>query len=93
MNRASTDLVRLSTPPTSDEEFRSWLALTDAFNFLSENLRQDDFVVYAGLAHTFIHAIAVPTRLLHPPDVEDLIGWNCNASSSWGISHFVSNPR
>lgn len=85
-------MVRISTPPVSDEEFRSWLALTDALNFLSENLRQDDFIVYAGLAHTFIHAIAVPARLLHPPDVEDLIGWNCNASSSWGISHFVSNP-
>jgi hypothetical protein len=92
MNRTSSNLVHISTPPASDEEFGSWLELANALNFLSENLRENDFVVYAGLAHTFIHAIPVPATLLHPPDVEDLMAWNCNASSSWGISHFYSDP-
>ena len=28
-----------------------------------------------------------PANLVDPPDTEDLLRWNCNADSSWGISH------
>src|ERR1043165_4340731 len=92
MNRVVNELARISTPPEKDADFNSWLELADAFQFLKDNLSSEEFVVYAGLAHTFIHAIPVPASLLDPPDIEDLMSWNFNASSSWGISYTYSPP-
>ena len=42
--------------------------------------------LYAGLMHTFMHAILVPVELVDPPDIEDLMAWNYDASSSWGVT-------
>ncbi len=86
-------LQELSTPSSQKEAFDIWLELKDAVAFLTENAGGEEFVVYAGLtAHTFMHAILVPASLVNPPDIEDLMSWNCNASSSWGISHTYSEP-
>jgi hypothetical protein len=91
MTNLTDELRRLSTPPENQEDFNAWLEFSDAFKFLRANLNEAEFVVYAGLAHTFIHAIAVPASLLAPPNVEDLMAWNCNATSSWGISQTYSD--
>lgn len=86
------DLITTSCAPTSAEEFSDWLLFKDAFDFIKANLKHDEFIVYAGLTHTFLHAITVPQSLLNPPDIDDLMQWNCNASSGWGISHTFSDP-
>ncbi len=85
-------LLDISHPPLKEGDFNTWLELADAFEFLRTNLTDQDFVVYAGLAHTFIHAIPVPASFLDPPDIEDLMSWDCNASSSWGIGTVSSDP-
>jgi hypothetical protein len=50
-------------------------------------------VVYATIQHAFMHAIAVPMSLVNPPNVEDLMLWNCTATSSWGVCTTFSEPR
>ena len=47
-------LARLSTAPTEKEAFEEWLRFDNAVAFLEENAGDEDFVVYAGLPHTFM---------------------------------------
>ncbi len=86
-------LHQISEPPLAKECFDTWLAMDDALAFLRDNSQQDEFVVYAANQSTFIRAILVPASLLNPPDVDDLMSWNCDASSSWSIDVRFSDPR
>ncbi len=86
--------MELSTAPTQKEAFELWLNAKDAVEFLTENVNQEEFVIYAGLEHTFVHAILVPASLTNPPDAEDLMSWNSNPFSSWGIcTSFSERPE
>jgi hypothetical protein len=67
------------------ESFDKWLEMADVLAFLKENAMTTEFVLYATGPHTFMHSVLVPNERLSPPDVEDLMCWNCNASSTWGI--------
>src|ERR1700691_6334465 len=97
VSRSMTDvvdtLVGLSKVPLQKEAFDAWLAPGSAIEFLRDNSQQDEFIVYASTQFTFIHAIAVPTSSVNPPNTEDLMSWNCNATSSWGITVTFSEPR
>jgi hypothetical protein len=86
-------LVELSKVPLQKEAFDAWLGPGSAIEFLRDNSRQDEFVVYASTQFTFIHAITTPTSSVNPPNTEDLMSWNCNATSSWGITVTFSEPR
>src|ERR1022692_4114106 len=92
MPDAITRLREISVPPSEKSAFDAWLGMNDALAFLTANAQEDELVVYAGVGHTFMHAIVVPDALLDPPDNEDLMSWNCNASSSWGFSCTTSTP-
>ena len=85
-----TDIVeqlrQLSTAPSDDEAFRTWIEQRDALEFLRANARQAELVVYASFRHAFIHAVSVRSSRVDSPDVEDLLKWNFGADSSWGIS-------
>lgn len=85
-------LKQLSTAPTEDAAFNEWLEFKDTVAFLRANARENEFVVYASLQHAFMNAIAVPTSAVNPPDVEDLMSWNCNATTSWGVCTTFSKP-
>jgi hypothetical protein len=85
-------LNRISEAP-SQEDFDSWLGMGSALDFLRDNSQQDEFVVYASNRSSFIHAILAPASSLSPPDIDDLMSWNCNPSSSWGITVRFSEPR
>lgn len=82
-----------SIPPAEKEPFTRWLEQKDALAFLKDNLHHDEFIIYANLPHTFIHAIFIPANLVDPPDTDDLISWNCDATSSWGICQFFNEPN
>src|SRR5579864_5592846 len=86
-------LSQISEPPSRKEAFDTWLGMDNALAFLRDNSEQDQFVVYAANRSTFMHAILVPTSSLSPPDIDDLMSWNCNATSSWGIEVRFSEPR
>jgi hypothetical protein len=88
-----TALKELSTAPSEDAPFNKWLEFKEIVAFLKTNARQNEFVVYATIQHAFMHAIAVPMSLVNPPNVEDLMLWNCTATSSWGVCTTFSEPR
>jgi hypothetical protein len=86
-------LNRISEPPVQREDFETWLNMGSALDFLRDNSQQGEFVVYGWNRSTFIHAIVVPASSLNPPDIEDLMCWCCNPTSSWGITVQFSEPR
>ena len=92
MTKTTDTLQKLSSLPLEKEAFEAWLKLEDAIEFLENNARQDEFVVYAGMTHVFMHAVVVPASSVNPPNVDDLISWSCNPTSSWGISYTFSDP-
>jgi hypothetical protein len=86
-------LNEISEPPSQPEAFNTWLEIGNALDFLSDNARQDEFIVYASDRSSFIHTILAPASALNPPDIDDLMSWSCNPTSSWGISVQFSEPR
>ena len=86
-------LNQMSESPSREEDLASWLEMGSAFDFLRDNSQQEEFVVYASNHFSFIHTILVPASSLNPPNIDDLMSWNCNASSSWGITVQFSEPR
>ena len=79
-------LRKMSTPPPRDGGgFDAWLDQKDAFALLRENLSDREFILYAGHLHTYIYAIAVPVKSLDPLDVEDIMDWSANPTSSWSM--------
>jgi hypothetical protein len=86
-------LHQISIAPLEKEAFNAWLEAKDAVAFLTDNAQQDEFVVYAGVEHTFIHAILVPASLMNPPDIDDLLSWSFNPFSSWGTWITFNEPR
>src|SRR5947208_12911846 len=86
MTEVLAQLREMSTTPSEAKAFAAWLELSDATGFLKDNALQDEFVVYAGLTHVFIHAVLVPAARVTPPNVDDLLSWSFGATSSWGIS-------
>lgn len=92
MSHVSDLLCRISAPPSENEAFNVWLEGKDAVEFLKDNARHQDFVVYASTMNLFMHAMVVPASKVTPPNVEDLLEWSCNPSESWGISYKLSDP-
>jgi hypothetical protein len=92
MSDIAASLTKSSIPPAAEEAYCIWLEQKDALALLEANLGQDDFVVYASLGHSFMHAVLVPNSLLNPPNVQDLLAWNFTAHTSWGIWHDFADP-
>ncbi len=78
-------LRNLSLPPSDSEAFNIWLEQKDALTFLAENANEDWIVVYCTLQHSFIHGVLVPKSNLNPLNIDDLLKWNGNACSGWGM--------
>jgi hypothetical protein len=72
-------LLAMSTAPKEPAVFAAWLKLDDAVRFLEGNVQDEDFVVYAGSPHCFMHAVLVPSALVAKPDINDLMSWSFNA--------------
>lgn len=82
-----------TVPPREGGAYEAWLQQADAFAFLTDNLNDSDFVVYAAMPHLFVHAVLVPKAALDTPDIDDLMSWNCNPYSSWGTVYGFSEPQ
>jgi hypothetical protein len=85
--------IQLSVPPSRTEDFDGWLNMGDAVAFLKQNAKHEEFIVYGVCEHAFVHAILIPASLANPPDTDDLLRWQCNAHSSWGVEvHYSEAP-
>ncbi len=49
--------------------------------------------MYAAFQNTFIHALLAPAAAFNPPDYDDLLAWNCNPYSSWGVEISFAKPK
>jgi hypothetical protein len=85
-------LKQISEAPTDEDAFNQWLHMQDAIAFLRANLSHEEFVVYSNTQHCFIHTVTVPRTLVDPPNVDDLLRWNCDAYSGWGIAIGFAPP-
>ena len=74
-----------AAPPCEGGAYDAWLKQADAMEFLDENAKDGEIVIYASLRHTFIHGVLVPSAAVTPPDIDDLMNWNFNPHSSWGV--------
>jgi hypothetical protein len=72
-------------PAYGSDAYKQWLTQEDMIRFLQELPRRDEIVLYAIDHYLYLYAVLVPSRLLNPPDKNDLDRWGCNPSSSWGI--------
>ena len=66
----------LDTLPKSDEEVAKWVTAESHLNFLIENSKSQEIVVFASPEYSFIHSMAVPEDLLDPLDKDDLLQWS-----------------
>lgn len=86
MASAIDKLIGISIAPSDPNRFAEWIRCEDAVSYLSDSAQDDEFVVFASVWGTFLHAVFVPSSLLAKPDVDDLLGWNGNPwLSSWGV--------
>jgi hypothetical protein len=51
--------------------FNKWIEAPRHLQFLEENGREDEVVIYASGPYAFIHSMVVPNKLLSPPDEAD----------------------
>jgi hypothetical protein len=92
MGILTTHVATLSKKPEfGSEEYKKWGEQDDFVQFLQTVPNLDEMVLYASAAHAFLYSVLVPTRLVTPPDADDLDRWSCNPFSSWGIT--VSGGR
>ena len=85
-------LETTSARPEDSGKFNAWIGSEDVDALMAAHEDSDVVILYASLLHAFLHTILVPARLLNPPDVEDLMSWNCNARSSWGVTCSFADP-
>ncbi len=91
MQRHADAICRLSTLPSHpSEEYDRWIEQVDFLEFLRANAGDNEFILYASAAHTFVHAVTVPLKALDPLDISDILQWNCTPYSSWGFSYTAS---
>lgn len=72
-------------PDLKSPEYNAWVDQGDFVDFLKNLKARDEVVLYADSSFYFLYAVAVPTSELEPAPVDDLLMWNCNPCSSWGV--------
>src|ERR1035438_9067436 len=85
-------LLELSKLPTGNEEFGEWLKFQDVQQFLLANRTSDNFILYGSLQYAFVYSVAVPAASVNPPDIEDLIDWDCDPTTGWGVAIQPTQP-
>lgn len=87
MGILTTRVATLSKKPEfGSNEYTKWVEQDDFVQFLQAVPSLDEMVLYASAAHAFLYSVLVPTRLVTPPDTDDLDRWSCDPFSGWGIT-------
>jgi hypothetical protein len=84
-------LTKISTvPDRSSGAFDAWIEQNDAIQFLEQNSRESEFLVYLSLGHNFLQTVLTPSKQVDIPDMEDLLKWDFT-SNSWGVNYRFSD--
>ena len=89
-------LLGLLTIPSKDSSYYdSWLKQADFIEFLEENAKEDQIIIYASAGYDsvtacptslFLYSILVPEADVSPPDVDDLLEWNfLPRDTAWSV--------
>ena len=78
-------IFSLSKEPEQKEGFNTWVQQGEVIPFLEQEIEDENIIIYASLPHVFIHAVLIPDTNLDESTVEDLLRWNHNPYSTWGL--------
>lgn len=81
-------MLRIDTLPTDPAEYSEWVGASAHIEFLKQNARGDEIVIYGSGPYAFIHSIVVPDEALTKASQDDLLRWSCNPYTS--IASYVS---
>ena len=83
-------LTSLDELPSDKERLLTWVKAGDHVQFLIENARSQEIVVYAAPEYSFIHSLAVPEDLLKPLDKDDLMKWRFHPWHNRSTANYTS---
>lgn len=87
MDILTTHIATLSRKPEfSSDEYKKWVEQADFIQFLQTLPNLDEVPLYVSAPYVFLYSVLVPTRLVTPPDIDDLDQWSCTPFSGWGIT-------
>lgn len=81
-NEIGDKLRKIYSYPESNENLINWLKAENHIQFMIENAKSNEIVIYAAPEYSFIHSLAVPKDMLEPLDKNDLMGWSANPFTS-----------
>ena len=76
--KIAEQLLNLDQLPSDQEALSAWITAADHIDFLTQNAKAHEMVVYASPEYSFVHSLAVPEGKLYPLDKDDLMGWSTN---------------
>jgi hypothetical protein len=82
-----TQFGQLSVKPEhGTSKYKKWIEQDDFVCFLQTIPRNTEVILYGSAYYAYIYGVLIPTRLVTPPDNEDLDDWSCNPLDSWSIT-------
>ncbi len=101
MNDICRRLCELLVLPEESSNCDSWLKQKDFVEFLEENARDDQIIIYASIrsadrslpSDLFAYSIQVPVTVVSPPEVDDLLKWSVSREAAWNVSEDGRNVR
>ena len=84
----------LTIPSKHSSGYDSWLKQADFIEYLEENAKEDQVIVYASAGSDsvtayptslFLYSILVPEADVSSPDVDDLLKWSLTRETQWGV--------
>jgi len=79
------ELLHFLKEPVHETDFNSWVQQEDVLPFLEQEIKDENIILYAALPFAFLHAVLIPDVKLNKSIVDDLLLWNNNPYSSWGL--------
>ncbi len=80
------DLDFLSTAPITKPEFIEWLNQKDVISYLSQEIEDNDIILFMTIPDCFINSVLIPNIEGSKDNIDDLLKWNFSIDSSWGVS-------
>ena len=81
-------ITKLDKVPVDSHAFSEWIHAEAHLEFLHDNARADELIIYASGEYTFVHAVVVSNARLSPINRDDLMGWSLNPYTS--IASYVT---
>ena len=77
------NLLPFIEEPSDEENFNAWVKQDDVFQFLEQELNDENIIIYAALPFGFIHAVLIPNISPDSSNIDDLLSWDTNPTSTW----------